>query len=125
MVTVVWPLLDDCVGRLAFCHSVGSVPTPGATCKPPAPSPSGTLGSCSPGWFGSAPRLFGPDSAALRAAFCTAWIAWVARVSDCIDCCVAAAACCADVTAADAAALAALDIPPAPQLPIHRASAGI
>src|ERR1700742_3557607 len=96
MVTVVWPLLVDWVGRLAFCHKVGSLPMPGATCKPPAPSPSGTL-------------LDAP-SAALRAAFCTACMAcsaWVARVSDCIDCWVADAACCADTIAAAAALVAA------------------
>src|SRR5215469_9977670 len=84
MVTLVFVPLVVCVGSFAPTQRLGLVPTPGATCSPPGVKPFGTFGSCKPGWFGSAPRLFGPLMAAARAADCmffTALSAWLVRAS--------------------------------------------
>src|ERR1700738_2928347 len=104
MVTLVRPLAVACVGVEALTQLVTALAPPAPASplsgiRPPALKPFGTLGSRRPGWFGSAPRLVGPEAARLRAVACTACMAWIARVSDLIDCCVAAAACCALVMA--------------------------
>ncbi len=65
-VTVVWPLLLDCDGRLAPCHTAGSLVF-GATCSPPGAKPFGTLPL--------------DAAAALRAAAWVACIAWMARIA--------------------------------------------
>src|ERR1700677_2319385 len=76
--TLVWPPLVVCVGVFAPLHVVTGFATPGpdnplSGTSPPRMSPLGTLGNCCPGWFGSAPRLFGPLTARFRAAACIAF----------------------------------------------------
>src|SRR3984893_12272190 len=112
MLTMVWPLLVVWTGVLALTQVVTALATPVALSplsgiRPPEPRPLGTLGSCKPGWLGSAPRLFGPAAAKVRAAFCAASIArtaWVARLIEFCDCAAIAAACCA-VAIAEVAAM--------------------
>src|SRR6202012_5809803 len=96
-VTVVWPPLVDCVGRLAFSHSLLAALAPGATGRPPATRPLGTP-PC--------------PAAALCAAACAACIACtacVARDSELSDWLATSAACCALAIAALVAAFTAAE----------------
>src|ERR1700726_3524490 len=123
MLTMVCPFAVVCVGVLALTQVVTGLAAPAtfsplSGIRPPEPRPFGTLGSCKPGWLGSAPRLFGPAAAKVRAAFCAvsiAWIAWVARNIEFCDCAAIAAACGAPLIA-EVAALRTAD-EAAPPLP--------